>query len=300
MGCPRRKAVVRTADINAPAKAAQAIKPLVVPMSDTRAGQGLILLLGITQRSGTNYCHKVLTCHPDCSGTQFELWEDFLIHESHRLLSYVSAASQHWNAKWHAESLLHTSLLEALGAGLTTFLRQGCHSRYLIAKTPSLRGIEHIPLLLPGSRLLIVVRDGRDVVTSGMRSFGWDFQRAVDFWTNGAREIMRFRDNHPGFGFLLVRYEDLVTRLPEVVGQLCHYLDVAPSLFDVEAALRLPVLGSCDDIDANGRVHWRRVERTDDFQPVGRWRSNFTEAEHAEFWDRAHGEMAALGYQRDR
>ena len=269
-------------------------------MSEMRAGRGLIVLLGITRRSGTNYCHKVLTSHPECTGTAFELWEDFLVHESHRLLSYATAAANHWNATWRAGSSAHTLLVESLGEGLTTFLRQGCNSRYLIAQTPSLQGIEHIPVLLPACRLIIVVRDGRDVVSSGMRSFGWSFDDAVDLWTTGARHLMRFREAHPGFGLLLIHYEHLVARLPEVIGDLCSYLDVTPSLFDVEAALRLPVLGSCDAVNAGGRVHWGAVARSADFQPVGRWRSILTKDEHAKFWDRAQDEMASLGYERDR
>ena len=269
------------------------------PISEIRAGRGLIVLLGITRRSGTNYCHTVLTSHPECTGTAFELWEDFLVHESHRLLSYAAAAANHWNATWGAGSSAPTRLVESLGEGLTTFLRQGCTSRYLIAKTPSLQGIEHIPALFPACRLIVVVRDGRDVVASGMRSFGWSFDHAVDLWTTGARHIMRFCEAHPGFSFLLIHYEHLVVRLPEVIGELCSYLDLTTSLFDLEAALRLPILGSCDAVKTDGRVHWGAVERPADFQPVGRWRSILTENEHAQFWDRARDEMASLGYERD-
>lgn len=60
-------------------------------MSRTRAGQDVVLILGITPRCGTNFFHKVVTLHPECSGSRFELWEDFLVHASDRLVSYASA-----------------------------------------------------------------------------------------------------------------------------------------------------------------------------------------------------------------
>jgi hypothetical protein len=265
-------------------------------MSDQRAGGNLIFLLGITPRSGSNYLHKVMTLHPECCSSPIELWEDFLLPESERLVAYASATAAKWKPTWQGEHVSQKVLLESLGKGLEDFLRQGCQARYLVTKTPSPKGVENLPSLFPASRVLLLVRDGRDVACSGMSSFGWTFEYAVKHWKEGARHIIRFREEHPCFPCATVRYEDLFMRLPEVVTEICTRMDLSVQDFSMEAASRLPVKGSSDLARAGGHMHWNGVERTSDFQPVGRWRSDLTSAQQAAFWEQAHQEMTAFGY----
>ncbi len=78
-----------------------------------------------------------------------------------------------------------------------------------MAKTPSVKNLQLLNVM-PIGKSVVIVRDGRAVVESGMRSFGWSFDAAARMWTRGADTIMQAQEQ--GVEFLLVRYEDLVSR----------------------------------------------------------------------------------------
>lgn len=273
--------------------------PRRTPVGEQCAGAGLVFILGITPRSGTNYLHRLMSLHPECSGTQIGLWEDHLGFGSDHLVEYVEKTASRWRPGWGGKYCDRAELTEALGRGLESFLRRGCRTRYLVTKTPSPTGIENIPGLFPASRVLVVVRDGRDVTCSAMTSFGMTFEGALDQWIAGAERIIRFRERNPGFRASMVRYEDVVASLPEMIGRICDDLDLSITGFDMQAARRLPVYGSSDLVRSGASLHWRGEERSADFRPVGRWRSILTDEQKAEFWRRAGASMGELGYAQD-
>ena len=49
-----------------------------------------IFILGISQRSGTNFLFDLLCLHPDCGAPSIK-WEDFLVDKSDLLVRYVSS-----------------------------------------------------------------------------------------------------------------------------------------------------------------------------------------------------------------
>lgn len=152
------------------------------------------------------------------SKARVPIWEDFFHEEAAHLARFAAGIAGHWPAKWNVD--LHAAraaLLADLGDGLVRYLRDGTCG-IVLAKTPSVVGLDHHADLFPREPLIVLVRDGRAVVRSAMRSFGWSFERAVVSWTDGAERVLAFDaitvSPHCGTGSSATRTYWQISRAP--------------------------------------------------------------------------------------
>ena len=57
-----------------------------------------IFILGIMQRSGTNFLKDVVDLHPDCAFPGPPLVEDYLAQNADWLINYAKSVAKDWNA----------------------------------------------------------------------------------------------------------------------------------------------------------------------------------------------------------
>lgn len=259
--------------------------------------EGPIFVLGMLQRTGTNFLRDLLVAHPDCEGSEM-LAEDYLVHYSELLEEYCDWVSARW--VWQSPEdvqRLHADLLRSIGRGLCDFIIRAVGGPRPVLKTPSVRNVDLFLRLFDDSTLLILTRDGRSVVESGMRSFGWDFEEATRNWAKAADRVLDFetRMSGCGNGWKIVRYEDLV-RDPAELRSVLTALGLDAEVYDFEAARNLPVRGSSSYRRDGGEVHWKPVERSADFRPLERW-ADWSRSRHERFNWLAGDQMRALGYE---
>jgi hypothetical protein len=258
----------------------------------------VIFILGIAQRSGTNYLCDLLAQHPDCAPVP-TIGEDFFLANADNLDTFVRGVTRQWNATWDADDRLKGELRRHLALACVSFLAErtrefrGAVPRYTVTKTPSVENLHLVPFF-PRSRVVVIVRDGRAVVESGMRSFGWDFETACRRWAKGAQIIAAARGNQ--VPFLLVRYEDLVSNLRGELGRVLSYLQLDASSYPWEAGERLPVRGSSSFGARAEGVHWEPVSKTADFNPLQRW-AGWDSAKHERFNWIAGRQSTFFGYE---
>src|SRR5262245_57486813 len=160
-----------------------------------------IFILGITARSGTNFLFHLLCLHPDCDPGG-PIWENYLLMHAGALVRYADAVYDSFNPEWRVDEIIgpRDVLLRHIGDGLIEYLNlqhdhrsatgamrandalTGGSVKRLVTKTPSVRHLTAFLKIFPHSPLLIIVRDGRAVVESGSRSFGWDREWAIRDW----------------------------------------------------------------------------------------------------------------------
>ena len=255
-----------------------------------------VLILGLAPRSGTNYLWDLLCLHPDCAPGREPIREDFFLEHADRLLDFVRTVRSRWDPAWGQVGVdTVADLHAALGAGLLSFLTVD-PARRLVVKTPSVVNLEHAHTLFPTAQVLVLARDGRAVVESCVRTFGWDFDLAARRWADAARTAREFfTDRSPTDpGARLVRYEDLVTDLRPALAALLDFLGLDRDRYDFGAAEHLPVRGSSDTAHT-GAVHWQPVAREEAFDPLRRWQ-HWAPHDHQRFAWLAGTEQAALGY----
>lgn len=286
------------------------------PVNSTLEPQ-LCFILGIRQRSGTNYIYRLLKLHPDCTGPG-PIWEDFFVARSKILNKYTNRVYKSWDPTWGVHKKIsypQKMLLRYFGDAISRFLRlqitgysvnqsdanqeftEENGPKLLLTKTPSVAGIENFFDLFPDAYLIIIIRDGRAVVESGVRSFEWNYEDAMWRWREGARAILNLKENYQNSNkkFLIVKYEDLLMDEKCELLKIFGFLGLNPEVFDFDLAKSLGVTGSCEVKKHAGVVHWQEAEKGKDFNPLTRF-SNWDRKRHERFNWIAESQMSRLGY----
>jgi hypothetical protein len=284
------------------------------------AGPDPFFLLGMTERSGTNFLFHLVSLHPDCDYGG-PIWENYLTTHLELLARFANAVYSDYAPEWNVSGVVGDEdlLLADMGRGLIRYLnrqrangkaiddrsaasapRRDPDTRHLVVKTPSVKNLPLLPAVFPGARLILLVRDGRSVVESMVKSFGTSYEEAMRIWVAAARTVADFVEAGTGRdrpGHLLVRYEDIVADIEGTMRGVFAYLGLDPDVYDYAAARNAPVIGS-SDTKATGDLHWRHLDRPKDFDPMRRWAS-WSPALVDRFIHLAAAESARLGYDVD-
>lgn len=250
-------------------------------------------------RCGTNFLSNLLLLHPDCAAPD-PVWEDFLVTHLDLLAGYGDAVSGRWDSSWGVDSGTRKSLDTSLGDGVVRFLNGQAGAKRAISKTPEVHNMDLFFRFFPDARLLIMVRDGRSIVESSIRSFAWRREPALHAIEKAASTIRRFMQSACDCEgrYRLVRYEDLWEDTEAQLCDLLTFLGLDRDRYDMEQALNLPVRGSSDlKATGTGQVHWDPVERTEDFDPMSRF-DHWGPGRHYRYNQVAGTEMEALGYRK--
>jgi Sulfotransferase family len=280
-----------------------------------------IFILGIAPRSGTNYLHDLIRMHPACEPQSSVLEEDFLVANAPLLHRYAQGVSRFWKRKWGAGELEQEKhlLCAKIGEGLVSFLYAQLDRRKasslpasppalrprLVTKTPHVTNLELFFELFPSAPLLILVRDGRSVVESTVKTFSRPYGYAAREWASSAREILEFQRRHLQPNYLIVRYEDVYQNVESELRRIFSFLGLDPEVYDYSAAANAPVRGSCavraetpkarKDFWVADGVHWNPTPKPADFNPLVRWH-DWSRAKHERFNWIAGQYMPAFGY----
>ncbi len=243
-----------------------------------------IFILGILPRCGTNFLSDLLCAHPDCEPPE-PIWEDCLIRRADRLADYVETVSRDWNPKWGVGNDERDQLYARLGDGLCSFLNAHTTSQRVVTKTPR---VDNLPLffrLFPDAHLLILLRDGRAVLESGIKSFGWNRESAMHRWADAAKTVLSFDETHRDtpHRYLITHYEELWQNQEQELRRILDFLDLDTARYDFGAAANLPLRGS-STVRTNGEtgIHWKPVEKPPDFDPTQRFK-HWRRARHERF-----------------
>ncbi len=286
----------------------------------------LVFILGIAERSGTNFLQDLLRLHPDCDVDGMELEEDHFVDYSHLLVRFVQSASKAWKAWWGAEELQRERELvcRCLGDGLVSYLKMQVVNRrllngidpdkelkVLVTKSPSTQNVELFFRIFPDADLIILIRDGRAVVESALRTFYRRFDKASRQWADRAEEVVHFvrNDSNRERRYLLVKYEDLYGHSDQEIRRILSFLRLDETRYNFDAATNLPVRGSSSlrregsvptSSTARGvapGIHWQPIPKSADFNPLARW-SHWKRAQHERFNWIAGDSLEALGYEK--
>ena len=160
-------------------------------------------------------------------------------------------------------------------------------------KTPHyVHHVEHLLGIWPDARVVVLVRDGRDVALSLRRMpFGpnnaW---AAAQWWARGIRAGRLAEARHPG-QVRTVRYEDLVTDPRRHVQDVCAFLDLryVPDMLAIERSDRSKIVPD--------QASWfPTLFEGINTRAVARWRREMPARDQAVFAALAGEELAELGY----
>lgn len=289
-------------------------QPPIIQDADFQRHQSPIFILGIVQRSGTNYLNNLLLKHPDVRSPGI-VWEDFYLAPADHLNAYANSLQPSWSTDWSAQlqaALGPDAVLRHLGDGLIRLMES--QYRYcveagtqeppsgqpisLVTATPNTRNLDQFLRIFPDAAPLLIVRDGRAVVESGVRSFDWDYEEAMRMWARSGQRILDFcgHPEHAG-RYLLTRFETLFLEPKDEMRRILDFLKLDGDRFDFNVCDTLGVMGSSDlKQSGSASLHWKYVDKPKGFNPLAR-ASHWPEAMRQRFLYIAGATMTALGYE---
>lgn len=253
-----------------------------------------IFILGMLPRTGTNHLADLFELHRDVAVLK-PVFEDHLVRFSPLLTTYVDEVTRHWSPEWEVPADEPARLLAEIGGGVVRWICSPYPGKTVVTKMPRVENVGRFFDLFPNCGLVILTRDGRSVVESGVRSFDWPYEFAFRMWNNAAEEVLRFREaNEDQPRLQIVRYEDLIDDESTVMARLFGAFGLDPQGFNPAAVEELPVRGS-SLLAESGSLHWDPVARPDGFDPRERWRS-WDQHLHRRFNAVAGAAQQDLGY----
>lgn len=254
-----------------------------------------IFILAALPRSGTNFLWELLRRHPDCVPARSPIWEDYLLKNASHLKRAADAIQRSWDPVWGSTDDLRPQLLTRLGDALIDFLSTDSRRR-TVTKSPTIANLDLFFEVFPRAHLLLLVRDGRDVAASGMKTFGWTLEQSARSWSSGARRMARFVDEHPDAAVRVVRFEDIVLDTERTLMEVLSFLGLSRQAYDLDALEDVPVRGSSTYLGpGRSEINWEVLSKPSDFTPIGRWGS-WSSDELALFEAVAGSQMERFGY----
>ena len=204
--------------------------------------------MGFFKRSGTNFVNQALLLHPDCIQPITKIRENWFLHYSDSLREYSQQLFHRWsNPSWGGNEFSQSSFFSRIGVTLSAYVGEQTSeaaNKRLLCKTPSVRHLERCFEFFPASKVIIIVRDPRDVAVSALKSWGQSNAKTVGDWRLTCQSIVQFENTAPPQSYTIIRYEDLVTEPASVVRKCLSVLNLETVKFSWERLGELPVFGS--------------------------------------------------------
>lgn len=254
-----------------------------------------IIIHGIMKRSGTVFAGELLGQHPCIHPHPNRIWETPFLALTRGIRNlqddFTFAYPQ------NTGKIGENDFLPLFGSSFIAYLYSLVpEEKRMLLKVPGVEYLDYFFDVFPFENIMLLTRDGRDLVTSTIRT--WPqlrFSAVCRRWARSARMVMHFNKVHAGRdGYWLARFEDAVTDPEAFVSEACARFDLDPAAYPFDKVHSLPVIGS-STTRKQGKT-W--IRRSDSFNPIGRW-------EQWNVWQKlifkriAGRELIDLGYAED-
>lgn len=151
--------------------------------------------------------------------------------------------------------------------------------------------IDYLDKIFDKPKYVHVVRDGRDVVASFLKSkLQPDLLKAANRWNSTIDYLMKYSKKNSS-RILEVKYENLVSDPEKEMRKICKFLN-----FSFENAMLLQDVKSKKPADINYEHH-QNIVNPINIQSIGKWKSYFSASEKEEIHKLLGKNLMKLGYK---
>ncbi len=259
-----------------------------------------IIIHGIMPRAGTVYVGELLRRHPDLYAYPHQLWEMPALQLTGDILQLQKKFGLAY--KMGMDKLGANDFLPLFGAALMAHMHSlAPPQQRVLTKIPSVQYLNYFSSMFPYENLLILVRDGRDVVHSTLRTWGkMNFLKVCLRWNRSARivlETVEALSTRQSGSFYLARYEDALETPAVFVRTICGRFGLDDDRYPYEQIDEIRVIGS-SKLENQGEVTWQHLEKPTNFRPTGYWRE-WSSVRKLIFKAVAGKSLVDLGYAQD-
>lgn len=256
-----------------------------------------IIIHGTMQRTGTVYVGELIRLHPDIYAYPKEIWEIPFLRFIDVILTFQDKFFSAY--KQNIGKIGKYDFLPIFGAAFIDYLYSEVpEGKQMLLKIPSVKNLNYFFGVFPYENLLLLMRDGRDVVSSTIKTWPQrDFTEVSQQWKDNAQIALNF-DHHylQKEGYLFSKYEDIINNPIDFIQEACNKFGLDSEKFPYEKIEELPVRGSSSaSVNQQGKVSWNPVEKSENFKPTQRWDS-WSEPQKNTFKKIAGEMLIKLGY----
>lgn len=252
-----------------------------------------IFIHGILPRCGTNFLMAILAQHRQVVVCPRNVWEFPHLTYADKLVDYNRSLSRSPNLP----ELSETDLLPYLGDALLAYLSENLEkNQRMVLKEPTVKNLIYFFRFFPQSFLIILVRDGRDIAASSLKTnfaappkFVWSQPKSYRYlfrhplevlahrWNEASHTIFNFIESTKGTEnekkFRVIKYEELLEDLEGSVKKILDFVELDQGQYNWDGLFNMKVKGSSFINNKDGELDWRESNiRTSEFNPVGRWK----------------------------
>ncbi|QDO94181.1 sulfotransferase [Formosa sediminum] len=173
--------------------------------------------------------------------------------------------------------------------GLRERILSKSDNSYVLIKDTSFQGVDCLPELFPNDIHILLIRDPKDVLTSGFKAMRFkrksikNLIKKIGMKTGLFQLYFSWRVTHQVIDILpnlenriLIRYEDLVIQKEETLQYLKELFNCDKALDDIKAEINeISVINTSFFKEETGGKHiWDEKEKTTKFNPVNRKSKN--------------------------
>lgn len=254
-----------------------------------------IMLFGVMPRAGTVHVGELLSLHPDVGAHPNQLWELPFLENTDTLLEFQEGFFNGYHQ--NTERMGDSDFLAIFGASFVRYLYSFVASNQtVLVKETSMKSFERFPRVFPDESLLLLMRDGRDLVSSSVRTWPtMDFAELCQRWSDSTHVMLDFVEAHSRPDYWLVKFEEILDAPDAFVREACRRYGLAAERYPFEEQDNIEVIGS-STMSVKGQVDWdKHVAAPKGFKPTGHWRK-WSEAQKRTFKKIAGAALVRAGY----
>jgi len=258
-----------------------------------------IIIQGVMPRSGTVYVGELLRLHPDLYAYPNQMWEIPFLETTGDL---IGAQNHFINVYSKNTDLIGKyDFLPLFGASFIKYLSSYVpDNKRMLLKIPNAQYLNFFYKVYPYENIILLMRDGRDLVSSTIKSWpNKDFSNVCQLWKDSAEIMLRFKDEHLNntAGCMYTKYEDVLKQPDSFVNGACDALNLDLSRYPFEEIENISVRGS-SSLKKEEKVTWDAVAKPKNFKTTGHWDS-WSRSEKNIFKKIAGKTLIEAGYAED-
>lgn len=235
-----------------------------------------IIIQGAMPRCGTVYVGELLSHHPALHAYPHKMWEFPALKLTPDVIALQKKFVLGYKLNW--DKLGEADFLPLIGATLLAYLHEPVPpGRRVLAKMPSSQYLNHFFDMFPHEHLLVLVRDGRDLVHSTLRTWPrLNFIQVCLRWNRSARMVVTASKQFSRMdtnGYWLARYEDALHDPEAFVSEACRRFDLDETAYPTDQIDEIRVIGSSKlEKAGDDAVTWQHLKRPENFRPTQYWK----------------------------
>ncbi len=187
-------------------------------------------------RSGGSAFHSALIRHPELWGSE----EGGFLQP---ILGGVRTAwvqgNRYGKYQWlNAQNVCEAEFWKYSGMGINALYTSRAGGRTWVETTPDYsRHIFSVAALFPGARFVYLHRDGRQVVDSIRRHWGWSHLKSCRLWQECTQQVIEFKNRYPS-RMATVRFERLFANPQKAFSDVFRFLKLPADTTPAQALLQ--------------------------------------------------------------